>query len=184
MEEQAEYKTKNGKEKVLTTDINKMSDKEMGLLAEFIGRNDMDKSQDIIVLERTENFDEAEVIVFFMDELFIRCRKKEKTIFHNEKLAMDSDFKFEWDSAISMRKDDISCISVLRPPLCDCPACSEKREGGQNPEQPQYYLLEVMTPSKDYSIKIYDKESAFMLQYYIREWRFETGEFAVRKKKK
>src|SRR3989304_2972077 len=104
MEEQAKYKTKQGKEKILPHNINEMSDKEIGFLAKFIGRDDIGKSQDVIVIERSESFDEAEVIVFFRDELFIRHRKKEKTIIHNESLGMDSDFKFEWDSATSMCK--------------------------------------------------------------------------------
>lgn len=185
MEKKVEHNSrKNGKDEVFTTIVDDMSEKEIRLFAEFIHREDIIESQDLIILERTENFEEAEVIVFFKDELFIRCRKKEETVFHNELLAINSDFKFEWDSATSLRKDDISCISVLRPTLCECQSCSEKRQKGDIPEQPKYYVLEIMTAAKDCSIRIPDKDSAFALQDYIRQWRFGTGEFAVKVKRK
>jgi hypothetical protein len=182
MEQQEEYKSRNGKEKVLTSEMSKMSNSELKLLDEFVGREDIGKCQDMLVLERNEDFSEAQVVVLFKEELFIRWRRHGETIFHNESLGMDSDFKFEWDSATSLSKRDISCISVTRPSLCECAGCADARKKGEPAEQPKYYLLEVMTAAKECSIRVPDKKSAFMLQEYIGQWRFESGAFAKRKK--
>lgn len=180
----AEKDAKN--KRVMSDHDGKLSKKDFERLADFIDRDDLYECQDIITLEKNENFSEAEVVVLFKNEFFVKCKKKQESTFHNETLGMDADFKFEWDSAVSLIREDVSSISVLRPPLCNCESCTAKREKGERPEQAKYYILEIATPAKDYSIRIpkEDREGAFALQDYLRQWRFQEGEFAKRSKRK
>jgi hypothetical protein len=192
MEKQTENGNGNGSiddsggKGVMDTRARNMTKKDFNSLLDFIGREDIVESEDILVVGRDDESKETEVVVLFKDELFARCKRKEEAVIHNENLGIDCDFRFNWDSAMSIRREDISCISVFRPPLCDCPSCSKKRDSGDEPEQAKYYLLEIMTPAKDYTIRIpkKQKQHAFELQDYIRQWRFRSGEFAPRLKRK
>lgn len=157
----------------LTTDVSEMSDEEIGKLCDFIKRGDLSKSQDIIIINRDKDFIQAEIIVLFKNELFIRSSKKEKVKFHNETLGIDSDCTLEWDEAVSIKRDSIIAISVSRPALCDCASCNEKRGEGNPPEQAKYFEMEFITANpKTFYVRIYDKEEAIMLQDYFRHWAF------------
>src|ERR1051326_2695988 len=94
---------------------------------EFLNR-DMHGSMFAMWLSKDASLKNAEVIVLFEEEFFAKVRGREKTMIHNEALAMDKKFAFERDYCVSLCKKDITSISVYRPPLCNCEKESEPHQ--------------------------------------------------------
>src|SRR5437588_7509521 len=102
--------TDDKKENALSLNIDDFSEQEMDDMCAFVSREDLATFDDMEILYRDEKFVEAEIIVLFRDELFIRSRKGDKITVHNERLGMDSSLKMEWDEAISIQKKHIVSI--------------------------------------------------------------------------
>lgn len=179
-----EEKINGTQQEALAYNVEDLTEEEFSNLIDFINRPDVEELQSIFIFSRNKDFSEAEITVLFDNELFVRTKSNNNTTIHNERLAMDSKFEYEWDSAISIRKRDIIAVGVNRPALCECPQCAEKREKGERPEQPSYYELEIFSATKTISARIYDKGDAFMTQYMIKDWMFGDGAFSPNANKK
>lgn len=167
-------KTSDKETEFLSTNVNDFSDAEIDDMLAFIDRVfGSNCSYSIFVISRDKKFAEAEVIVLFEDEFFLRQRFKNHVTIHNDNLGMESELEYVWDAAVSIRKSDISAVEISRPPMCGCNACTTSRDKGQKPEQPEHYELEIATPSKQYKIKIECMEDGFGIQEAVREWLFE-----------
>lgn len=170
--------TSESEKEHISLDIDDLTDNEIKDMCDFLQRDDLNKYEDIVILNRDKEFKEAEIIVMYKDELFICNNKKDKVNIHNETLGIDSKLKIEWEERTSIMKNTIVAISISRPPICDCPSCNELREKGEPPEQPEYYDLEFTTSNpKTFSVRVYDRGAAIGLQEHFRRWRFGVKPF-------
>lgn len=124
----------------------------------------------IMWIEKDREHKNMEVIILFQDEFYYKVKGRDTGKMHDENLAMETEVSFMRDFTISIRKKDVSSVSVYRPPLCEC-------GNPTTPHQPKFYELEVSGGGSDFSITIHDRKAVYVMYDQIRDWQFGRGAF-------
>lgn len=168
---------KNG----IAHNVENFTDAEYDKLADFISFDDLalDRLLRIYIINRDENFDNAEAIVLFKDEVLIRVKGKGSEKVWDEKLGIKREQELDADYEISIPRKSLLSIGVFKD-NCDCEDCQLKKENNH----PIGYHLSFVTAGSSLPFAIKDKDEAFEMKSIITFWMSDKAVWKEKKKKR